>query len=147
MILRLAAPTRAAPAVRGAGCLFALLALLLAGWAFGAPPPVREIGAVADGSRVTLAPSQLLRVTVDSNPATGYRWVIDRGAATVLQPVGDPVYTPISTSVPLVGAGGTTTFEFVAAAVGSDMLQLAYRHAADRSVAPARSFRIEVVVQ
>lgn len=148
MMLRHPAPTRAAVAIsRIVGRGFALLGLVLAGWAFGSPPPVLEIDAAADGSRITLAPGQALRVTVDANPATGYRWVIDRGAAAVLKPAGEPMYTPSSTSVPLVGAGGTMTFDFVAAAAGSDTLRLAYRHSADKGVAAARTLNIEIVVQ
>jgi predicted secreted protein len=110
-------------------------------------PPAREIDASADGSRVTLAPGQALRLTLDANPATGYRWVIDRSAATVLTAVGQPMYTPISTSVPLVGAGGTMTFDFVASAAGSDTLQLAYRRPSPKDSAVLRSLRVEVVVQ
>lgn len=124
----------------------ALVTLVLAVGA-GAAPPLREIDGSADGSRVMLAPGQALRVTVDANPASGYRWVIDRSAAAVLQPVGQPMYTPSSTSVPLVGAGGTMRFDFIAAAAGSDTLQLGYRRTAEKSVAAARSVRVEVVVQ
>jgi inhibitor of cysteine peptidase len=123
----------------------ALAAFTLASCAM--PPPLREIDGSADGSRVTLAPGQALRITVDANPATGYRWVIDRSAATVLTPVGQPMYTPSSTSAPLVGAGGTMTFDFVAGTAGSDTLQLAYRRAAPKDSAAARSLRVEVVVQ
>jgi len=123
----------------------ALASLVLASCA--TPPPMREIDASADGSRITLVPGQALSVTVDSNPYTGYRWIVDRGAAAVLQPVGEPLYTPLSTSAPLVGAGGTMTFDFVARAAGSDMLQLAYRRAWEKDAAAARSLRVEIVVQ
>lgn len=125
--------------------VFAFAVLALAGCA--TPPPVREIDALADGSRVTLALGQALSVTVDANPATGYRWVVDRSAAAVLRPLRDPIYTPISTSVPLVGAGGTMTFDFVAAAAGSDTLQLTFRRSGDKKAAAARGLRVEVVVQ
>jgi inhibitor of cysteine peptidase len=123
----------------------ALAAFTLASCA--TPPPLREIDGSADGSRVTLAPGQALRITVAANPATGYRWVIDRAAAAVLLPVGPPLYTPVSTSAPLVGAGGTMTFDFVAGAAGSDTLQLAYRRQSPKDSAVARSLRVEVVVQ
>ena len=112
-----------------------------------ATPPTREIDATADGSRVVLVPGQELRITLDANPASGYRWVVDRSAATVLTPVGPPLYTPSSTSVPLVGAGGTMAFDFVAASVGSDTLQLTYRRVMTTDAAAARSLHVEVVVQ
>jgi inhibitor of cysteine peptidase len=149
MTLRRPAQTRAVVAIgKSIGAAgVALLMLVLSGWALGPSPTVREIDAKANGSQVTLIPGQAVRVKLDTNPATGYRWVIDRGAANVLQPVGQPLYTPSSTSVPLVGAGGTMTFDFVAAATGSDTLELAYRRSAEKTVAPARSFRVEVVVQ
>ncbi len=39
------------------------------------------------------------------------------------------------------------TFAFVAAAAGSDTLQLGYRRVAENSAAVARSLRVEIVVQ
>jgi inhibitor of cysteine peptidase len=145
MIRRAAARRGASDAVRRAlAAGLALAAFTLASCA--TPPPLREIDGSADGSRVTLVPGQALRITVNANPATGYRWVVDRAAAAVLLPVGQPMYTPTSTSVPLVGAGGTMTFDFVASAAGSDTLQLAYRRQATQD-AVARSLRVEVVVQ
>jgi len=134
--------TRNATGGRIAGA-FALASLALASCA--TPPPMREIDAAADGTRVTLVPGQALQVTVDANPFTGYRWTVERGAAAVLQPVGEPLYTPVSTSAPLVGAGGTMQFNFVAGAAGSDTLQLAYRRPSQKDA--ARSLRVEVVVQ
>jgi inhibitor of cysteine peptidase len=145
MIRRAAARRGGSDAVRGALAGLALAAFTLASCAM--PPPLREIDASADGSRVTLAPGQALRITVNANPATGYRWVVDRAAAAVLLPVGQPMYTPTSTSVPLVGAGGTMTFDFVASAAGSDTLQLAYRRQSAKDPVVARSLRVEVVVQ
>jgi predicted secreted protein len=65
----------------------------------------------------------------------------------VLQPVGEPLYTPVSTSAPLVGAGGTMTFDFVARAAGSDTLQLTYRRTWQKDAAAERSFHVEIVVQ
>jgi inhibitor of cysteine peptidase len=112
-----------------------------------ATPPAREIDASADGARITLVQGQALSVTVDANPYTGYRWMVERGAVAVLQPVGEPLYTPVSTSAPLVGAGGTMTFDFVARAAGSDTLQLAYRRTWQKDAAAERSFHVEIVVQ
>jgi len=146
MILRHAAGRDAAAASGNriaAALAFALLALA----ACAVSPPLREIDASADGTRITLAPGQVLRVTLDANPATGYRWVIERAAAAVLHPLGQPMYTPSSTSAPLVGAGGTMTFDFSAGAAGSDTLQMAYRRPAQQDSAAARSLSVEVVVQ
>ena len=97
MTLRPPAQTRAVVAIGksiGAAGVALLLMLALCGWALGPSPTVREIDAKANGSQVTLIPGQAVRVKLDTNPATGYRWVIDRGAANVLQPVGQPLYTP-----------------------------------------------------
>lgn len=138
---------RRAPAATGKPIVLACLWALLALASCVTTPPPRAIDASADGSRITLAPSQVLRVTVEANPATGYRWVVDRGAATVLEPVGQPLYTPTSTSAPLVGGGGTMTFEFVAATPGHDTLQMTYRMLAPGGSAAVRSLRVEVVVQ
>ncbi len=123
----------------------ALAALVLASCA--TPPPMREIDASAEGARITLVSGQMLSVTVDTNPYSGYRWMVDRGAASVLQPVGEPLYTPQSLSAPLVGAGGTMRFEFVAHAAGSDTLLLTYRRTWEKDAVAARSLRVEIVVQ
>jgi inhibitor of cysteine peptidase len=147
-MLRGTAQARTAAFVPGridAVCAFAALALTAC--ATTLPPPARAIDASADGLRVRLAQGQALNVTVDANPATGYRWVVDRGAAAVLLPVGRPMYTPLSASAPLVGGGGTMTFAFVAAAAGSDTLQLAYRRPTDKSAPAARSLHVDIVVQ
>jgi inhibitor of cysteine peptidase len=146
MILRRASSRRVRGALgRRTAAGIALASLILASCA--TPPPMREIDASADGASVTLVPGQALSVTVDANPYTGYRWVVDRGAAAVLQPVGEPLYRPVSTSAPLVGAGGTTTFNFVAHAAGMDTLQLVYRRPSPQDSAAARSLRVEIVVQ
>lgn len=141
-----AAPRKGTVAAPGRGIAFgcAFAALTLA--ACATQPPLLEIDAPADGSRLTLAPGQALRVTLDANPATGYDWVIERAAPAVLHPVGQPIYTPISISVPLVGAGGKMTFDFVASAPGSDTLQLDYRRLSPGAAA-VRRVRVEVVVQ
>lgn len=110
------------------------------------PAPL-DIDATADGSRILLAPGQSLQVTLDTNPASGYRWKLERGAASVLEPVGQPLYTPVSPSAPLVGAGGTMQFEFRAAAAGRDTLEIAYRRIAKPDADPARSVRVEVEVR
>ncbi len=145
MILRRASSRRIRHALgRRIAAGFALASLILASCAI--PPPMREIDASADGTRITLVPGQALSVTVDANPYTGYQWTVG-GAAAVLQPVGQPLYTPVSTSAPLVGAGGTMTFNFVARAAGSDTLQLVYRRPSAQDSAAARSLRFEIVVQ
>lgn len=110
------------------------------------PAPL-EIDASADGSRIVLAPGQSLKVTLDTNAASGYRWMLERGAASVLQPVGQPLYTSNSPSAPLVGDGGTMQFDFRAGATGRDTLELAYRRIAQADAPPARSVHVEVVVR
>jgi inhibitor of cysteine peptidase len=138
---------RGAPAAFGKGMAVALVSALLTLASCVTPPPLREIDASADGSRITLVPGQVLRVTVDANPATGYRWVVERSAGAVLHPVGQPMYTPTSPSAPMVGGGGTMTFDFTAGPAGSDTLQMAYRRPAQNDSPAARSLRVEVVVQ
>jgi inhibitor of cysteine peptidase len=87
-------------------------------------PSILRVGVDDLGSAVSLEVGQRLRVTLESNPTTGYRWqpagTID---ATVLKQVGGPIFVPSSTAL---GAGGTETFDFLAVAAGTTPVAFEY---------------------
>jgi inhibitor of cysteine peptidase len=109
--------------------------------------PPRELDASSDNTRVVLEPHQELVVRLETHPETGYRWSVERGAATVLLPADDPNYEPVFASAPLVGSGGWTRFRYRASALGSDTLELVYRRPWEKSAVPAKTYRVDVVVQ
>jgi inhibitor of cysteine peptidase len=109
--------------------------------------PPRELDANSDNTRVVLEPHQELVVRLESRPETGYRWSVEHGAPAVLSPTDDPNYEPVFASAPLVGSGGWTTFRYRASALGTDTLELAYRRPWEKGAAPAKTYRVDVVVQ
>jgi len=109
--------------------------------------PPRELDASADNTRVVLEPHQELVVRLAAHPETGYRWGVERGAPSVLSPADEPNYEPVFASAPLVGSGGWTTFRFRANAPGSDTLELVYRRPWEKAVPPAKTYRLDIVVQ
>lgn len=109
--------------------------------------PPRELDGAANNSRVSLEPKQDLVIRLNANPTTGYRWVVDRGAASVLSQVDEPFWQPVSSGAPLVGQGGWTTFRYTAVSEGSDTLVLAYRRPWEKDATPARTYQLDVTVQ
>jgi inhibitor of cysteine peptidase len=131
----------------GAGYRLTVVLALCSALAACIVAPPREIDASADNTRVVLEPHQELVVRLATHPETGYRWSVERGAATVLSPADDPNYAPVFASAPLVGSGGWTTFRYRASALGTDTLELAYRRPWEKDAAPEKTYRVDVVVQ
>ncbi|MEZ4502537.1 MAG: protease inhibitor I42 family protein [Dehalococcoidia bacterium] len=90
-----------------------------------AAPAVVRVGADDSGSSVSLEVGQRLRVTLESNPTTGYSWQLT-GAPdpAVLEQVLGPIY--IGGASDLVGAAGTETFDFLAVGAGTTSISLEY---------------------
>ena len=110
--------------------------------------PPRQLDSAANNSRVLLEPKQELIVRLDANPTTGYRWVVEHGATSVLSQLDEPFWQPVSSGAPLVGQGGWTTFHYIAVGEGSDTLVIAYRRPWEKdNVAAARTYQLDVTVQ
>lgn len=82
-----------------------------------------------DGSGpVALRLGQELVVTLESNPSTGYDWLIDTAPDTaVAESVGEPSYqaTPVASNI--VGSGGATSLRFSATGAGTTRVVLRYK--------------------
>ena len=68
------------------------------------PATPLELTRQDNGSTRTLGAGQELRISLDSNPTTGYRWALDGALPPQLEQVGEPRYDGASTAL---GAGGT----------------------------------------
>ena len=110
-------------------------------------PPQREVTAVNDGARVTLARKQELTVVLESNPTTGYQWSVKVNVAGVLDAVDEPSYASRVGDARLVGAGGATTFRFRAVDAGTTTLVFTYRRPWEANLPPAKIVRYEVAVE
>jgi inhibitor of cysteine peptidase len=77
-----------------------------------------------NGKQITLKSGEVITLTLESNPTTGYSWqVIEINNATLTQ-VGEVEYKSDGRNIP--GAGGTETFHFEAIGAGETMLELGY---------------------
>ena len=105
------------------------------------------LGAKDNGSQVQLASGQVLEVTLDSNPTTGFRWEVSEVDGAVLTQVGEAEFQEApKDSEEMVGVGGTETFRFSSAA-GETTLTLVYRRPWEEGVDPLESFTVEVEVK
>jgi inhibitor of cysteine peptidase len=101
-------------------------------------PPARPLEAKA-GDRFAL--------TLESNPATGYRWYLDRRPDPNVVRMVSSEYRP--SPQPLAGAPGTEVWTFEAYAPGSATLAFEYRRpwgGKDAPVAERRRYTVKVVL-
>jgi inhibitor of cysteine peptidase len=108
-----------------------------------------SLDATADGSTQQLNKGEVLSITLESNPSTGYGWFATISSPTVLVQMGEPQYLePTSSSgSPLPGATGTQTFNFQATETGSTTLTLDYKRGWETNVTPEKSITITVEVK
>jgi len=147
-----------------AGVGLSLLAVLVlaTGCASGGAPPAGgdvDAGRSADrggevalsaedsGGRAELDAGDLLVVTLESNPTTGYAWEVSEVDKAVLAQVGEAEFQEAAREgEQLVGAPGVQTFRFEAAR-GETTVTLVYRRSWEKDVEPLETFTVEVVVR
>ncbi len=99
-------------------------------------------------SQIELEQGQILVVTLESNPTTGYRWEQVEIQESILQQMGEAEFKPSQTGEPpLVGAGGCEIFRFKAISAGQMTLKLVYRRSWEEGVEPVKTFSLQVVVR
>ena len=97
-----------------------------------------------NGKQVAVKSGDVIVVTLESNPTTGFSWQLTEMNNTVLKQVGEVKYESDGRNIP--GAGGTETFRFEALSTGEVALTLWYMRPWE-SVQPLKIFTIQVVVQ
>ena len=114
---------------------------------FNFPDGKYMIDGSVDGHVEVVKRGDTLAVHLEGNPTTGYRWELVRLAGESVAQVGNADYQPeTAAGVPRVGAPGHTTFRFRATKPGTSVVELAYRRAWEKSVAPAKAVRFEIAV-
>ena len=99
-------------------------------------------------SQVELEQGQILVITLESNPTTGYRWEQVESQEPILEQMGEAEFKPYETGEPpLVGAGGWEIFRFKTISAGQMTLQLVYHRPWEEGVEPLKTFSIQVVVR
>jgi predicted secreted protein/Tol biopolymer transport system component len=110
--------------------------------------PEVHVNEADDGGQIELEPSQILVVTLQSNPTTGYSWHQAENQEPFLEQMGEPQFTQAPTDgPPVVGAGGWEVFRFKAVSAGQMTLELGYRRPWEEGVDPILTFSIDVIVK
>jgi inhibitor of cysteine peptidase len=122
--------------------MLTVVAVLAAGCATTSAP--RELTGGDNGSTQQLAVGQELRITLESNQTTGYRWAIDGQLPPQLEQVGEPAYASESK---MVGAGGQEVWTFKGTQAGSGELRLKYWRSFEPTAQPAETFAVTVNVK
>ena len=98
--------------------------------------------------QIELEQGQVLVVTLQSNPTTGYSWEVSENQEKILQQMGDSEFISQDTGdAPIVGAGGWEIFRFKAVSAGQVTLKLIYRRPWEEDVEPVTKFSLNVVVK
>jgi len=108
-----------------------------------------DLDASADGSTQQLKLGEVMSITLESNPSTGYSWFATVSNPDVLSQMGEPEYiepTPSSSTL-IVGAAGTETFMFQGTTTGSATITLDYKRGWETGVAPEKTITLTVVVK
>ena len=103
-----------------------------------------KLDADDNGRQIELEKGQILVITLEANPTTGYIWEIAKHEQHVLRQVGEAGFEPESEAI---GAQGIQTLRFEAVNVGKTALKLVYRRPWEEDVEPLETFSIKVVVR
>lgn len=107
-----------------------------------------NLSAKDGGSQVEVDVGQVLVLTLESNPTTGYSWEVVEAEDSILLQTGEPEFEAISESdsAPL-GAGGVQVFHFEAVGAGETQLELVYHRPWEKGVEPLETFSLQVIVR
>ncbi|MBW7990204.1 MAG: hypothetical protein FVQ84_09350 [Planctomycetes bacterium] len=100
-----------------------------------------------EGGQVELEQGQILVVTLESNPTTGYSWEQAENQEPILEQMGQPEFKQSLTGGrPVAGGSGWEIFRFKAVSAGQMTLQLVYHRAWEEGVEPVNTFSLNVVI-
>jgi len=92
-----------------------------------------------------LKTGQTLLLTLPSAPTTGYRWMVQNPAPSVLRSLGPEVYSTAEDSG-LVGITGQSVWRYQAASAGTGRLLMIYQQPWAPEVAPTKTFDCSISV-
>jgi predicted secreted protein len=101
-----------------------------------------RVDASQNGTEVRVGAGQVVVVTLDSNPATGYRWQVVPTKGSVVRQLG---VTEFFADSELLGARGKEVLQFASTEVGEGTLELVYRPRGEAEGAHQESFRVLIV--
>jgi inhibitor of cysteine peptidase len=115
--------------------------------ACGSDPKPLILGKDADDTSVQIKVGQVLEISLEGNPTTGYSWEAKESNGPALEPQGEPDYVQAETGSTLVGGGGTYTLRYAGTEAGTARLELIYHRSWETDVAPLETFTLDVTVK
>lgn len=107
-----------------------------------------KLDASADGSTQQLKAGQVMSISLESNPSTGYSWSATSSDPAVMMQMGEPeMQEPTASATPVVGAPGMATLYFQAVKSGAATITLNYQRSWEQGVTPEKTITIMVEVK
>jgi|WetSurMetagenome_2_1015567.scaffolds.fasta_scaffold18843_6 inhibitor of cysteine peptidase len=97
-----------------------------------------------NGTSVDLLTGDVLVITLDGNPTTGYQWRMLPNTDGIIELQGDPEY---KSGGNLVGSGGKYSFNVKAVKAGTTTVDLKYYRSFEAGVPPIQTFSIDITVK
>lgn len=134
------------------GALIALLIFVVVFVAYSpreAPTPNEmNLTAADNGSTVELKRGQVVSITLEANPTTGYTWeVVEPRDGQVMRQVGEIEFIPNRQESGIVGSGGVQIIRFEAINAGQTVLKLVYHRSWETDVEPLKTFSIHLAAR
>ena len=123
-----------------------MLKLLLCCWCvtlYAGHPKMIAIDDSSNGREVVLHPGQVLKITLNENASTGFKWTVPVKPNVLRESEGETTEAPKGPP----GKAGVRHFYFEAVAKGSGELEMEYRRNWEDASSPARTFKLRVQVQ
>jgi inhibitor of cysteine peptidase len=125
------------------GVIVALLILVVLFVAYSSSEV--QLTAADNGSTVELESGQVLSITLEANPTTGYTWeVVEPLDGQIMRQVGEIEFEPESEAI---GAGGVQIIRFECVNAGQTVLKLVYHRSWETDVEPLETFSIHVAAR
>jgi inhibitor of cysteine peptidase len=108
-----------------------------------------QLDDTADGTTQQLKVGDVMAITLESNPSTGFAWFATSSNPEIVAQLGESQYqeTQYSSGETLLGAAGTETLYYEAKGAGTATLTLDYKRGWEKSLAPEQTIIITVEVK
>ena len=108
-----------------------------------------QLDEAADGTTQQLQVGDVIAITLESNPSTGFAWSATSSNTEIVAQLGESQYQDAQSSSgeTLLGAAGTETLYFEAKGAGTTILTLDYKRGWENNLAPERTITITMEVK
>ena len=123
-----------------------MLRLLLCWWwvtLYAGSPKMIAVDDSSNGREVILHIGQVLKISLNENASTGYRWTVPVKPEILRESEGETTDAPKGPP----GKAGVRHFYFEAVRLGSGELEMEYRRNWEHAATPARTFKLRVQVR